>query len=127
MVSGGEIAGIVIGVVAGVALIITVIILTYKLNKRTKNDNNISTNNHGHDIEKNISNHQQQQQPYNIEKSNYNNVYDNNDPQFRNSLQQSVQSTNIGGASTNPDEVQQNLLDSYKDTNQSQDAFIYPG
>lgn len=120
--SGGAIAGIVVGVVVGVALIAIIFVLLYLLKKRSNAVEKTRSNN----IEKinsaeNGNNYGQPPlQPLNNDKEKPNTNMDDN---FRSSIQQSVQTSN-GGAG---EDSQPNLMESYKDTNQSQETFIYPG
>lgn len=118
--SGGAIAGIVVGVVVGTGLIVTILVLLHLLNKRTnaiertRSDNieKINSAEAGHNYGHNLTLvNGDKDKPV---------VPDDN---FRTSVEQSVQTSNAAAG----EDVQQNLMDSYKDTNQSQDAFIYPG
>ena len=119
--SGGAIAGIVVGVVVGVALVVIIMVLLYLLRKRSNAVEKTRSNN----IEKinsaeNGNNYGQPVPQPQTEKEKPAHKVDDN---FRSSIQQSVQTSNGGGA----EDSQPNLMDSYKDTNQSQETFIYPG
>ncbi|TIB79549.1 GTP-binding nuclear protein GSP1/Ran [Wallemia mellicola] len=118
--SGGAIAGIVVGVVVGTGLIVTILVLLHLLNKRTNAIERTRSDN----IEKINSAEAGQNYGHNLTLVNGDKdkpvVPDDN---FRTSVEQSVQTSNAAAG----EDVQQNLMDSYKDTNQSQDAFIYPG
>ncbi|TIA92680.1 hypothetical protein E3P99_00522 [Wallemia hederae] len=119
--SGGAIAGIVVGVVVGVGLIVIIMVLLYLLKKRSNAVEKTRSNN----IEKinsaeNGNNYGQPAPQPQTEKDKPAHKVDDN---FRSSIQQSVQTSNGGGG----EDSQPNLMDSYKDTNQSQETFIYPG
>ena len=118
--SGGAIAGIVVGVLVGAALIIIILVLLHLLNKRTNAIEKTRSDN----IEKINSAESGQNYGHNLTIVNRDKdkpvIPDEN---FRTSVEQSVQTSNAAGG----EDAQQNLMESYKDTNQSQDAFIYPG
>ncbi|TIA91909.1 hypothetical protein E3P81_01804 [Wallemia ichthyophaga] len=132
--SGGAIAGVVVGVVVGVVLIAIIFVLLYLLKKRSNavektRSNNIEKinsaengNNYGQPPPQPLSNDHDHDHDHHYDHG-LEKPGSNADDNFRNSIQQSVQ-TSSGGAA---EESQPNLMDSYKDTNQSQDTFIYPG
>ncbi|TIB64099.1 hypothetical protein E3P78_01423 [Wallemia ichthyophaga] len=132
--SGGAIAGVVVGVVVGVVLIAIIFVLLYLLKKRSNavektRSNNIEKinsaengNNYGQPPPQPLSNDNDHDHDHHYDHG-LEKPGSNADDNFRNSIQQSVQ-TSSGGAA---EESQPNLMDSYKDTNQSQDTFIYPG
>ncbi|TIB42868.1 hypothetical protein E3P86_00213 [Wallemia ichthyophaga] len=132
--SGGAIAGVVVGVVVGVVLIAIIFVLLYLLKKRSNavektRSNNIEKinsaengNNYGQPPPQPLSNDHDHDHDHHYDHG-LEKPGSNADDNFRNSIQQSVQ-TSSGGAA---EESQPNLMDRYKDTNQSQDTFIYPG